>query len=72
METHVTGQPVLGELRHALSAVIIGNPLFSPEEQLLANHHVHECEDAGQLALWLANMLSASGKCPQTNSSRTN
>ncbi|WP_161787206.1 hypothetical protein [Hymenobacter sp. IS2118] len=55
-----------------MSAVIIGNPLFSPEEQLLANHHVHECEDAGQLALWLANMLSASGKCPRTNSSRTN
>ena len=43
MKTHVTGQPVLGELRQALSAVIFGNPLFLPQEQLLANHRIHEC-----------------------------
>ena len=72
MKTHVTGTPVLGELRHALTALIIGNPLLSPEEQLLANHQVHECEDAGKLAIWLANMLSASAKCQRTNSSLTN
>ena len=59
METHVTGHPVLGQLRHALSAVFFGNPLFSPEEQLLANHYVHECEDAQQLARWLRNMTAA-------------
>lgn len=59
METHVTGQPVLGELRHALSAVFFGNPLFSPQEQLLANHYIHECEDARQLTRWLRNMSAA-------------
>jgi hypothetical protein len=59
METHVTGPPVLGELRHALSAVFFGNPLFSPQEQLLANHYVHECEDARQLTRWLRNMTAA-------------
>ena len=55
MTKHVTGQPVLGELRHALSAVLFGNPLLSPPEHLLANHHIHECEDAAQLARWLTN-----------------
>lgn len=59
METHVTGQLVLGELRHALSAVFFGNPLFSPQEQLLANHYIHECEDARQLTRWLRNMTAA-------------
>ena len=59
MKTHVTGHPVLGELRQALSAVIFGNPLFSPQEQLLANHYNHECEDARQLTRWLRNMTAA-------------
>lgn len=59
METHVTGQPVLGELRHALSAVFFGNPLFSPQEQLLANHYIHECEDARQLTRWLRDITAA-------------
>jgi hypothetical protein len=59
METHVTGQPALGELRHALSAVLFGNPLFSPQEQLLANHHIYECEDAQQLRRWLINTSTA-------------
>ena len=59
METHVTGQLVLGELRHALSAVFFGNPFFSPQEQLLANHYIHECEDARQLTRWLRNMTAA-------------
>ncbi|OWP61536.1 hypothetical protein CDA63_18915 [Hymenobacter amundsenii] len=71
MKSHVTGTPVLGELRHALTALIIGNPLLSPQEQLLANQQVHECEDAGRLALWLANMMTASGKCQRTSSSLT-
>ena len=59
METHVNGQPVLGELRHALSAVFFGNPLFSPKEQLLANHYSHECEDTRQLTRWLGDMSAA-------------
>lgn len=59
MKTHVTGHPVLGELRHALAAVFFGNPLFSPEEQLLANHYSHECEDAQQLTCWLRNITAA-------------
>jgi hypothetical protein len=59
METHVTGQPALGELRQALSAVLFGNPLFSPQEQLLANHRIYECEDAQQLRRWLTNTSTA-------------
>ena len=59
METHVTGHLVLGELRHALSAVFFGNPLFSPQGQLLANHYIHECEDARQLTCWLRNVTAA-------------
>jgi hypothetical protein len=59
METHVTGQTALGELRQALSAVLFGNPLFSPQEQLLANHHIYECEDAQQLSRWLTNTSTA-------------
>ena len=62
MKTHVTGQPVLGELRHALAAVIFGNPLFLPEEQLLANHHIHECEDKHQLARWLTTLPTVVAK----------
>jgi hypothetical protein len=59
METHVTGQTALGELRQALSAVLFGNPLFSPQEQLLANHRIYECEDAQQLTRWLTNTSTA-------------
>ena len=55
METHVTGTPVLGQLRHALAAIIVGNPLFLPWEQLLANHRIHECDDTRQLDRWLTN-----------------
>lgn len=64
MKTHVTGQPVVGELRHALSAVFFGNPLFSPQEQLLANHYIHECEDDRQLTGWLRNMTTAMAHQP--------
>ena len=71
METHVPGPPVLGELRHALSAVFFGNPLFSPQEQLLANHHIHECENAAQLARWLSNTPVALAKRLHANSTRT-
>ena len=36
--------------------MLIGNPLFSREEQLRANHHTHECECPRRLALWLHNV----------------
>jgi hypothetical protein len=52
---------MLGQLRHALSAVFYGNPLSSPQEQLLANHYIHECEDAQQLTRWLRNITAALG-----------
>lgn len=52
METHVTRQPVLGELRQRVLTVLIGHPLFSDAEQLRANHFVHECEDVNRLIRW--------------------
>ena len=72
MKTHVTGQPVLGELRQALSAVIFGNPLFLPQEQLLANHRIHACENARPLTRWLENTTATLARrhpaCPPTTS----
>ena len=58
METHVTEQPVLGELRQHVLAALLGNPLFSEAEQLRANHFVHECEDVARLTRWPANVLA--------------
>jgi len=62
METHVTAPPILGELRHTLSAIIFGNPLFLPQEQLLANHRIYECEDVRQLHCWLLNTTAAAAR----------
>ena len=62
MKSHVTEYPMLGELRQALSLVLFGNPLLSPEEQLLANHHIHECEDMHRIARWLSNTPAALAK----------
>jgi hypothetical protein len=59
MESPVTGgiTPLsLGELRQAILAVLIGNPHFTEEEQLLANHLTYECEDEAKLAKWLRNV----------------
>jgi hypothetical protein len=56
MESPVTGgiTPLsLGELRQAILAVYIGNPLFSAEEQLEANHDAHACEDLPYMVAWL-------------------
>ena len=50
---------MLGELRHALSSAFFGNPLFLPQEQLLANHRVHEREDTPRLTRWLRNSTAA-------------
>jgi hypothetical protein len=52
MKMHVTGQPVLGELRQHVLVALIGHPLFSDAEQLWANHFAHECEDVNRLICW--------------------
>jgi hypothetical protein len=52
METHVTRQPVLGELRQHVLMHLVGHPLFSDAEQLRANHFAHECEDIARLIRW--------------------
>jgi len=59
MESHVSGgiTPLsVGELRQSILAVLVGNPLFMEEEQLLANHLTYECEDAERLTRWLRNV----------------
>lgn len=58
METHVTRQPVLGELRQHVLLPLIGNPLFSEAEQLRANHFVYESEDIARLTRWGTNVLA--------------
>ena len=58
METHVTRQPVLGELRQHVLLPLIGNSLFSEAEQLRANHFVHESDDIARLTCWGANVLA--------------
>ena len=58
METHVTGQPVLGELRQHVLSPLIGNSLFSEAEQLRANHFVHESDDIARLTRWGASVLA--------------
>jgi hypothetical protein len=52
METHVTRQPVLGELRQHVLMPLVGHPLFSDAEQLRANHFAYECEDVVRLIRW--------------------
>lgn len=63
METHVTGQPVLGELHQHVLLPLIGNPLFSEAEQLRANHFVHESEDIARLTRWGASVLAEIARC---------
>jgi hypothetical protein len=58
METHVTRQPVLGELRQHVLLPLIGNPLFSEAEQLRTNHFVHESDDIARLTRWGENVLA--------------
>jgi hypothetical protein len=56
MESHVNGPTTLGELRHSILAVVVGNPLFTPEEQLRMNHFAHECEAPVELAQSLRSL----------------
>ena len=58
METHVTGPPVLGELRQHVLAALLGHHLFSEAEQVRAVHFVHECEDIARLTRWGASVLA--------------
>lgn len=46
--------PVAG-LRAALTALTFDNALLSDEEQLRANHNIHECEDVFRLTRWFVN-----------------
>jgi hypothetical protein len=46
--------PVAG-LCATLAALTFGNALLSAEEQLRANHSIHECEDVFRLTRWLVN-----------------
>jgi hypothetical protein len=56
METHVTGQPVVDELRqHALIA-LLGHPLFTEAEQQRATHFAQECEDIARLTRWTTSV----------------
>ncbi|MGI4743304.1 MAG: hypothetical protein ACRYG7_49770 [Janthinobacterium lividum] len=56
MKTHVTGQPVLDELRqHALSP-LLGHPLFTPAEHQRATQFAFECEDIARLTRWTSSI----------------
>jgi hypothetical protein len=64
MENHVSGHVTasaetlnpLAALRQSILAVVVGNPHFTEEEQLLANHLTYECEAETRLATWLRNV----------------
>jgi hypothetical protein len=43
----------LPTLRAQLTALTFRSPHLSEAEQLRANHHIHECEDAERLTHWL-------------------
>ena len=78
METHVSGQHgitsasaptsnayYVGTLRRNILACVVGNELFTDEEQLQTNHSVHECGCAQRLALWLKNVRRVAGEREQ-------
>jgi len=56
MESHVNGLTTLGALRHSILAVVVGNPHFTPEEQLHTNHAAHESESVPELAQLLRQL----------------
>lgn len=65
MQTHVvergtapTVSPVLTLLRVQLTALTFPSPYLSEAEKLLANHHIHECEDEERLQTWLRNVAT--------------
>jgi hypothetical protein len=66
MKSHVTGNSQvaasatptlqLGATRRNILAVVIGNDLFTPAEQLRCNDSVYQCEDLARLTTWLRNV----------------
>ena len=62
----------LAALRAHLTALTFPSPYLSEAEKLLANHRIHECEDARQLTRWLKNTTATLARrhpaCPSTTS----
>jgi len=56
METHVTEQPVSGDLRQHILAALLSHCLFSETEQVWPVHFVQECEDIARLMRWGARV----------------
>lgn len=65
MQTHVhvveceaapTASSTLITLRAQLTALTFPSPYLTEAEKLLANHHIHECEDRQRLRIWLQNV----------------
>jgi hypothetical protein len=56
--TAPTVSPVLTLLRAQLTALTFPSPYLSEAERLLANHHIHECEDEERLLAWLRNVAT--------------
>ena len=61
----------LAVLRAQLTALTFPSAYLSETEKLLANHHIHECENAEQLARWLSNTPAALAKRQQAHSTLT-
>ena len=62
----------LAVLRAQLTALTFPSAYLSEAEKMLANHRIHECEDAGQLTRWLKNTTAMPARrhpaCPSTTS----
>ena len=52
METHVTGQPVPGELRRHILAALPGKHPISEAEHIRANPFTRECQGIARLICW--------------------
>jgi len=62
----------LAVLRAQLTTLTFPSAYLSEAEKLLANHRIHECEDARQLTRWLQNTTASLARrhptCPSTTS----
>ncbi|WP_223648916.1 hypothetical protein [Hymenobacter psoromatis] len=56
METHVTGQPVPGELRRHILAALPGNHPFSEVEHIQTNPFTRKCQGIARLICWETSM----------------
>jgi len=70
--TTIEASRSLAALRAQLTALTFPSAYLSEAEKLLANHRIHECEDAGQLTRWLKNTTATLARrhpaCPPTTS----